>query len=679
MFFSVARLRLVALSLFAFALPLVLPTRTSFVRSLTSSVSYCAPPENLLVEQFDVAYFPSNNSLVFNISAASVQANVNVSANLFLNVYGAHPFNITLDICTLFNGALCPLPLYVLTALRHSPFHRQSTYKIPDLEAFAQLTLTEVGTGELKACIQSTLSNGWSTHQPGVSWGIGGLALLALLSSVWHPLPLPRPLGLYQTIASSGFFDLNYPVVYRAFTLNFSWAWVSFPKSITNMRHLTGGDLAGSTAGASVALVNRQLSPYNVLQTLIAAGDFPYVDLSVLTSTSTLPHSLVARDVQTVTSQSPNVLDAGVPIYVNTIGIATANAPHWLAEIKPRFPLFARGWGLRIALICFFPLVTFALYQWTLKDSWLSILISVITFLVVLGIVGCAALRVLLFGRRSSPWLLSEDLPAHAPLYGQYRIPRFYFLALPLLATFIRSILIAAAKNKGTLQIVGVVCIELFLLLSHVVLKPGKTRRSDVLSIYLAVTRFVTAGLLIAFIVPINLPPIPRVVIGLVVLVLFSIAVVVMFFNTLWNLGLQHLWVRRSFSVLRSRGTASQGSVEKDADKELEKGNASVTSRPLNPTPTHGGPTVDPAMNAPEALSEVTPTTTYAEPSSAHSTDTTASYGVQVQSRWRSSFLMPPPSRAGSESTRGDIPSPISPPLRNEPSRQPTIDEVRAL
>ncbi len=290
---------------------------------------------------------------------------------------------------------------------------------------------------------------------------------------------------------------------------------------------------------------------------------------------------------------------------------------------------------------------------------------------------GGAALRVLLFGRRSSLWLLAEDLPAHGPLYGQYRIQRYYFFALPLLATFIRSILIAAAKNKGTVQIIGVVCVELFLLLSHVVLKPGKTRRSDVLSIYLAITRLVTAGLLIAFIVPVALPPIPRVVIGLVVLVLFSIAVVVMFFNTLWNLGLQHLWVRRPFAALRSRGTSSQGSVEKDAEKELEKGNASVTSRPLNPTPTHGL-LVDPAMNAPEALSQVTPTTTYAEPSSAHSTDTSASYGVQVPSRWRSSFPLPPPSsRAGSESAHDDA-SPLSPPSRNSPSRQPTIDEVRA-
>jgi hypothetical protein len=314
------------------------------------------------------------------------QANVNVSANLFLNVYGMHPINITLDICQFFNGGLCPLPLYVFNGSETLTLPSSIkvsqipgiAYKIPDLEAFAQLTLTEVGTGQLKACIQSTLSNGWSTHQPGVSWGIGGLAFIALISAAWQsflpdsiaPFRLLDLLGLYQTIASSGFFDLNYPVIYRAFTLNFSWAMglfsqsptSSMQRSITNMRHLTGGNLAGSTAGGSVALVNRRLSPFNALTT----RDNP------------IP---VVREVQTVTAQSTNVLDAGIPIYANSIGIATANAfltaffsalillaialallviiygvialssrsrPHW---IKTQFPIVARSWLLRI--VCF--------------------------------------------------------------------------------------------------------------------------------------------------------------------------------------------------------------------------------------------------------------------------------------------------------------------------------------
>jgi len=314
-----------------------------------------------------------------------------------------HPVNITLDICQLFNGGLCPLPLYVFngsetitlpSSIKVSSQIPRIAYKIPDLEAFAQLTLTEVGTGKLKACIQSTLSNGWSTHQPGVSWGIGGLAFIALLSAAWQsflpdsiaPFRLLDLLGLYQTIASSGFFDLNYPVIYRAFTLNFSWAMGLFSQSptsslqgsITNMRHLTGGNLAGSTAGGSVALVNRRLSPYSANQAR------SLIDLSLSTrqllTTRDGPIPVV-REVQTVTAQSSNVLDAGIPIYANTIGIATANAsmtaffsalillaivlallviiygvialsfrnrPHW---IKTQFPIVARSWGLRI--VCF--------------------------------------------------------------------------------------------------------------------------------------------------------------------------------------------------------------------------------------------------------------------------------------------------------------------------------------
>ena len=335
-----------------------------------------------------------------------------------------HPVNITLNICEIFNGALCPLPLYVFngsetlilpSSIKVSSEIPKIAYKIPDLEAFAQLTLTEVGTGQLKACIQSTLSNGWSTHQPGVSWGIGGLAFIALFSAAWQsflpdsiaPFRLLDLLGLYQTVASSGFFDLNYPVIYRAFTLNFSWAMglfsqsptSSMQKSITNFRHLTGGDLAGSIGGGSVALVNRKLSPfrraYAVPSTLItAAQTLRHVDLPVSIRRVHTPRGAfspppVVRDVQTVTSQSSNVLEAGVPIYVNTIGIATANAfitaffsalillaitlavlamiygviilsPRTRSHrVKLRFPLIARSWGLRI--VCLFSPITIAL------------------------------------------------------------------------------------------------------------------------------------------------------------------------------------------------------------------------------------------------------------------------------------------------------------------------------
>jgi hypothetical protein len=55
------------LSTVSYCIPL-----TMFPNSVTSSVTYCAPPETLLIQQFDLAYFAKNSSILFNISAASV-------------------------------------------------------------------------------------------------------------------------------------------------------------------------------------------------------------------------------------------------------------------------------------------------------------------------------------------------------------------------------------------------------------------------------------------------------------------------------------------------------------------------------------------------------------------------------------------------------------------------------
>lgn len=61
-----------------------------------------------------------------------------------LNVYGMHPVNFTIDLCSLFNGALCPLPTYNFTGSDTVPLPSSLgvnekipgiAFKIPDLEA----------------------------------------------------------------------------------------------------------------------------------------------------------------------------------------------------------------------------------------------------------------------------------------------------------------------------------------------------------------------------------------------------------------------------------------------------------------------------------------------------------------------------------------------------------------
>lgn len=292
-----------------------------------------------------------------------------------------HPVNFTIDLCSLFNGALCPLPTYNFTGSDTIPLPTSLgvnemipgiAFQIPDLEAyvinivdvcivsfsfsFAQLTLTEVNTGLLKACVQATLSNGWSAHQRAVEWVTAGLGLLALLSAIWFsvswdsiaPIRFVDLFSLYQWAAWTALLDLNYPSVYRAFATNFAWAVGLFSasadspiqQSINNMRHLTGGAMADASGGSAVALVNRKLSPYNALAAFIVPGvtQLSEAKRGILLAASDASTSYVspaalgikqldsAGAVQLVTSSSSNVLQAGIPIYVNYIGIATANA-----------------------------------------------------------------------------------------------------------------------------------------------------------------------------------------------------------------------------------------------------------------------------------------------------------------------------------------------------------------
>ncbi|KAF6763203.1 hypothetical protein DFP72DRAFT_956637 [Ephemerocybe angulata] len=614
MFSSLAWLRA-----FAFALLVLSPSTSAREETIfTSSVTYCNPPETLLISRFEVAYFPQNSSVAFNVSAASVQPNVSVTANLFVNVYGMKPLNLTLDLCNILGGALCPLPMYNFTgadslslpdSLGINGRIPSIAFSIPDLEGFAQLTLTEVGTGNIKACVQATLANGWSAHQEAVEWTTGGLAIFAFLAALLvsflskdaqnvTPFRFVDLISLFQAIASSALLSLNYPSVYRAFALNFAWALGLFPtredgaiqSSINKMRHRTGGRLADAAQGSAVQFVNRKLSPYN--DNLLAIGGLASISTTnsdLLTrqlepAQQMVPNlarrfvNLVQREgtvtgeVKTVTNSSANVLQAGLPIYVNSLHVATGNAfmtvflvalmmfaiglailalgygVYVLVRRRRRttkegfiYLAFSRSWILRLSLIALFPLLIFIFNQWTLKDSWASILLSVLTLVALTLLIGYPSFTTLRLARTRSPFELytpaHPHLQAAGPLYAQYRVPRYYFyFCAPLVGTVLRAVFIAFAQSNDTAQIALMVALEVCLVAVHLVLRPHPSRGGDVFSTFVAVVRMLVAGLSIAFLQGLDVKPIPRVVIGFVMVVVFGVAVIVVVVNFFVNL-----------------------------------------------------------------------------------------------------------------------------------------------
>lgn len=644
---------------------------------------------------------------------------------------------------------------------------------MPDIEGFGQLTLTEVNTGVVKACIQATISNGWSAHQPAVEWTTAGIALAALLSAAWYSVASPEAMApfrfleliyLYQSVASSSFLNLNYPSVYRAFSLNFAWAVgligsLTLQNSINHMRHLTGGHLADATAGSAVGLVNRMLSPWN--------ADFALPSISP-PYTRALPRSLakfsstffsratdlltvrddIIGDVQTVTAASSNVLQAGVPIFVNTIHIATANAfmtvfifalcmfaialsifllaygsifvvdhirrrrPISITSVFHFFPsqslLFVKGWFLRLSLLATFPLLIFIFYQWTLKDSWLSILLSVVVFFAIIALVGYPAFQTLRLARRESSFSLYAHNELHlyqnGPLYAQYSTSRYFFFLAPLIACVLRAMLISFGQASGEAQLPLMIVIEFSLVAAHLALKPFGTKGGNVFSTYLAITRLVCTLLMIAFIEEINVKAIPRVVIGVIIAIIFSVSVIV----TIVNLALHafgSLWRRKSGNLASVGSTnGSQGSmlvkgvgednrVPSDLEKQSSPSEGSSGGSPRDLFFTEEASRERPANPAPEStildpyaptLFPVSPTgttvTTLNLPSVYSRDSGTMTVGSLLPRRWSFSFSQPssPVGSSMAHQNRTSItPSPLPPSsengftsLRAQPSHQ---------
>jgi len=619
----------------------------------TSAVTYCAPPENILVQELDIQYFKENASVVFDVTASSLRSDLKVALALNLTVYGMQPVSLDLNLCNL-ASAVCPLPLYNFSGFGTLPLPSSFSskipgigYSVPDLEAFAQLELIRVDTGEVAACVSATLSNGWSMKQVAATWAAVGVVLLSIVGSTLWAISRARwsaegEVGMWaekeawrvvdvitfvQSIAVSALLSLNYPSAYRAFTLNFPFSLLlngPLPSqtAIDNLRQRTGARLSDDALPPD-EYVNRRASPYNYGQNFALGSRFPItqsVDLgggAVYTVSSVNSTGLVGKTasvakrafINPATVTSENALAAGVPVYVNGAGVATANAFlgvffEWLvigaavlvvylayviwsrrgrtgsasvdeksgSRGMSRVSRMLHGMALRLSLILVLPVSVFAMYQWTLRDSWLATLLSVLCILTTWAAVLWA-------------WTtLAFD--SHLPVEGAGRWAALRSsaptMALYTVAPFVLALFVAFASRSGTAQVSGLIAIETLSLVFAIVIR-RRSRRAERnvllnntstptslftpvlppptrMSITLRVLRVLTSGLMIPFLEHLSIRPIPRTVIGIVAAAVWSLGVVFAFGCVLWGL------------VRLVRRKRAGGEVIREDRREVEEG-----------------------------------------------------------------------------------------------------------
>ncbi|CDZ97006.1 TRP-like family [Phaffia rhodozyma] len=353
----------------------------------TNSVTYCLPPQGIIVSSFNFKYYQANESGSFDLSVA-FSSNINPEVTASVEVYGKYPVNWTISVCDILDGVLCPLPKNNFTGGSTLPIPDEITslipsiaWSVPDLEIYVTLLINDAYSGESVSCLQATLSNGWSTEQYAVLWASAAFVLLAIGVSWLHTclnycrvddaiLAKHGPYStattasagiitgssspgqgrivdivyFFQTMTFVGMLGIDYPNVFPHFVLNFRWAVGLYyvgavQRAINKARHLTGAKLP-DTAYPSVLLVNRKSTYVQAIggetssSPLVAAYALPSAGSSngsasdsILSRSLPAPHMLLPRaDVPaTDTLNQSTAIPNGIPVYSNAINISTAN------------------------------------------------------------------------------------------------------------------------------------------------------------------------------------------------------------------------------------------------------------------------------------------------------------------------------------------------------------------
>lgn len=186
----------------------------------------------ILVDTFDVRYSKLNSTLDFDLSAASVTRGLNLVADLNLNAYGIHALNLSIDLCSVLSGVLCPLPTYNFTGsgqysipTSRIPNIPALAWSVPDIEAVFTIQLIDSLSAQSAACLQVTLTNGLTVGLKSVAWASASFliisALIALVAAIIAPssVLLTAPASFFyllgnqlQQMAMAGMLSLNYPV-----------------------------------------------------------------------------------------------------------------------------------------------------------------------------------------------------------------------------------------------------------------------------------------------------------------------------------------------------------------------------------------------------------------------------------------------------------------------------------
>lgn len=214
--------------------------------------------------------------------------------------------------------------------------------------------------------------------------------------------------------------------------------------------------------------------------------------------------------------------------------------PGSFEHFRTRWRVIIKGILYRLCLLCFPQLTVLCLWELTKHDSPGTVALAVITYLVVLALLGFGAYKTWSIARRSlrlhnnPAYILFSDpdaLNRWGFLYIQFRATAYYYIIPLLIYLFVKCAIIAFGQSAGKVQAVLVFIIEIAYLVFISWKKPYMDKATNGFNIAIAAINFINALFFLFFSSIFGLPAYVAGVMGVVFFILnavFSLILLIM-------------------------------------------------------------------------------------------------------------------------------------------------------
>lgn len=520
-----------------------------FIR--TRSLLTCMENSEFSSSYFEVTYFPSNNSIYYEIEGSSLITG-KVEADYSLVVYGLSVYSGTIKLCNFDIDSICPLTAGHIDISGTYDLGDTSlgipsiAYGVPDLDAYVQVNIYSldddgnVDNSTANACIQANLENGKTVQTRYAGWPIACIAGLGLVVSTFislyghtatsvHIASNSCSLFVYfQSLAVMACMGVaKMPPIASAWAENFVWSLGVIKAGFMQTMFYwyiqsTGGSITSVLANESVISISVQkMLKFMKRSVALASGsDSDVLDDSDLYTTdenSIGSKVLVLRGIQRVAYladiEISNIFMTSITffLFVGFVLIIAILLFRGLISLlyrtgvlkDTRFSGFRQHWrstikGLlyRLIALTFSQITLMCIWEFTRNDSSGCMAFAVIVGLCSWLLMGYATFRIMSYARRSitqygnPAYLLFGDskfLNKFGFIYAQYQADKYWWTPVFFIYMFVRALLIAVLQHHGKACACIIFAIEFIYTVIICWQRPYMDKRTNVFNIFIAV------------------------------------------------------------------------------------------------------------------------------------------------------------------------------------------------